>query len=104
MQLVMKLHRSNQLVSSQTNQQKDRRNRPKPSSVAACDMDEYFYFFLLAIPATCAFWFLYAIIVTELANWLTARRLRNTKPTAREESLEKKPKANTIRGFDYPEL
>jgi hypothetical protein len=61
-------------------------------------MDENFYFFVLAIPATCAFWFLYAIIVTELANWLTSRRLRNNK------SRQKKPKAKTIRGFDYPEL
>jgi hypothetical protein len=65
-------------------------------------VDEKFYFFVLAIPATCAFWFLYAIIVTELANWLTSRRLRNNKPT--EESRQKKPKAKTIRGFDYPEL
>jgi hypothetical protein len=67
-------------------------------------VDENFYFFVLAIPATCAFWFLYAIIVTELANWLTSRRLRNNKPTASEESPQKKPKAKNIRGFDYPEL
>jgi hypothetical protein len=67
-------------------------------------MDENFYFFLLAIPAICAFWFLYAIIVTELANWLTSRRLRNNKPTTLKESPQKKPKAKTIRGFDYPEL
>jgi hypothetical protein len=50
------------------------------------------------------FWFLYAIIVTELANWLTSRRLRNNKSTATEESPQKKSKAKTIRGFDYPEL
>lgn len=67
-------------------------------------MDENFYFFLLAIPATCAFWFLYAIIVTELANWLTYRRLRNNKPTALVESPQTKPKAKNMRGFDYPEL
>ena len=67
-------------------------------------MDESFYFFLLAIPATCAFWFLYAIIVTELANWLTSRRLRNNKPTATAESRQKKPKTKTVRGFDHPEL
>jgi hypothetical protein len=67
-------------------------------------MDENFYFFLLAIPATCAFWFLYAIIITELANWLTSRRLRNNKPTASPQPPQKKPTAKTIRGFDYPEL
>jgi hypothetical protein len=67
-------------------------------------VDENFYFLFLAIPATCAFWFLYVIIVTELANWLTSRRLRNNKPTATEDSPQKKPKAKTIRGFDYPEL
>ena len=58
----------------------------------------------LAIPATCTFWFLYAIIVTKLANWLTYRRLRDSKPTASVESPQKKPKAKSIRGFDYPEL
>jgi hypothetical protein len=67
-------------------------------------MDENFYFLFLAIPATCVFWFLYARIVTELANWLTSRRLRNNKPTASAESPQKKPKAKTMRGFDYPEL
>jgi hypothetical protein len=67
-------------------------------------VDENFYYLFLAIPATCVFWFLYAIIVTKLANWLTSRRLRNSKPTATEESPQKKPKAKTIRGFDYPEL
>ena len=67
-------------------------------------MDGNFYFFLLAIPATCAFWFLYALIVTELANWLTSRRLRNNKSTASAESPQTKPKAKGIRGFDYPEL
>jgi hypothetical protein len=65
-------------------------------------VDENFYFLVVAIPPTCAFWFLYAIIVTELANWLTARRLRNNKATALEESPQKKPKAKTIRCFDYP--
>jgi hypothetical protein len=69
-----------------------------------CGVDENFYFLVLAIPATCAFWFLYAIIVTELANWLTSRRLRNNKPTATGESRQKKRKAKTVRGFDYPEL
>jgi uncharacterized small protein (DUF1192 family) len=67
-------------------------------------MDENFYYFFLAIPAACAFWFLYVIIITELANWLTSRRLRNNKPTTLKESPQKKPKAKTIRGFDYPEL
>ena len=67
-------------------------------------MDENFYYLFLAITAICAFWFLYAIIVTELANWLTSRRLRNNKPTATEKSPQKKPKAKTICGFDYPEL
>jgi hypothetical protein len=67
-------------------------------------VDENFYYLFLAIPATCAFWFLYAIIVTKFANWLTCRRLRNNKPTASVESPQKKPKANTMRGFDYPEL
>jgi hypothetical protein len=67
-------------------------------------VDENYYFFLLAIPVICAFWFLYAIIVSELANWLTSRRLRNNKPTTLKESPQKKPKAKTIRGFDYPEL
>ena len=67
-------------------------------------MDENFYYLFLAIPATCTFWFLYAIIVTKLANWLTYRRLRDSKPTASVESSQKKPKAKGIRGFDYPEL
>jgi hypothetical protein len=67
-------------------------------------VDENYYFFLLAIPVICAFCFLYAIIVSELANWLTSRRLRNNKPTTLKESPQKKPKAKTIRGFDYPEL
>jgi hypothetical protein len=67
-------------------------------------LDENFYYLFLAIPATCTFWFLYAIIVTKLANWLTYRRLRDSKPTASVESPQKKPKAKGIRGFDYPEL
>jgi hypothetical protein len=67
-------------------------------------LDENFYYLFLAIPATCAFWFLYAIIVTKFANWLTCRRLRNYKPTASVESPQKKAKAKTMRGFDYPEL
>jgi hypothetical protein len=50
------------------------------------------------------FWFLYAIIVTELPNWTTYRRLRNYKPETSAESPQKKPKAKNIRGFDYPEL
>jgi hypothetical protein len=70
----------------------------------ACAVDENFYFFVLAIPATCAFWFLYAIIVTKFADWLTCRRLRNKNPTALVESPQKKPKAKTMGGFDYPEL
>ena len=67
-------------------------------------MDENFYYLFLAIPAICTFWFLYAIIVTKLANWLTYRRLRDSKPTVSVESPQKKPKAKGIRGFDYPEL
>jgi hypothetical protein len=67
-------------------------------------VDENFYFFVLAINATCAFWFLYTIIVTELAHWLTSRRLRKNKSTAAAESPQKKPKAKIMRGFDYPEL
>jgi hypothetical protein len=67
-------------------------------------MDERFTYFLLTIPAACVFWFLYAIIVTELPNWLAYRRLRNNKPTASVESPQKRPKAKTMRGFDYPEL
>ena len=67
-------------------------------------MDENFYYLFLAVPARCTFWFLYAIIVTKLANWLTYRRLRDSKPTASVESPQKKPKAKGIRGFDYPEL
>ena len=67
-------------------------------------MDERFTYLLLAIPAACVFWFLYAIVITELANWSTYRRLRNTKPETLAESPQKKPKAKTMRGFDYPEL
>jgi hypothetical protein len=67
-------------------------------------LDENLYFFLLAIPATCVFWFLYYLLIAELANWLTSRRLRNNKPTASEKSPQKNPKAKTMRGFDYPEL
>ena len=62
------------------------------------------YFLLVAIIATCMVWFLYAIIVTELANWLSYRRLRNYKPEASAESPQKKPKTKNVRGFDYPEL
>jgi hypothetical protein len=65
-------------------------------------MDERFTYFLLTIPAICVFWFLYAIIVTELANWWTYRRLRNYKPEASAESLRKEPKAKTMRGFELP--
>jgi hypothetical protein len=67
-------------------------------------MDEWLTYFLLTIPAVCVFWFLYAIIITELPNWSTCRRLRNYKPEASAESLQKEPKAKTMRGFDYPEL
>ena len=73
-------------------------------------MDDSFYFFVLAIPATCAFWFLYAIIVTELANWSTRRRNRahKAKP-ARVSTKSESPKTQkqphkTVRGFDSPEL
>jgi hypothetical protein len=67
-------------------------------------MDERFTYFILAILAACVFWFLYAIIVTEVPNWVTWRRLRNFKPEPSAELPQKKPKAKTIRGFDYPEL
>jgi hypothetical protein len=67
-------------------------------------MDERFTYFLLSISAVCVFWFLYAIIITELPNWATCRRLRNYKPEASAESPQKEPKAKTVRGFDYPEL
>jgi hypothetical protein len=49
-------------------------------------MDESFYYLLLAIPATCAFWFLCATLVGILANWLTCRRLRNYKPETSSEA------------------
>jgi hypothetical protein len=67
-------------------------------------LDDNFYYLFLAIPATCAFWFLCAIILTKFADWWTCRRLRNSKPMASVESPQKKPKAKSIRGFDYPEL
>jgi hypothetical protein len=73
-------------------------------------MDESFYYLLLAIPATCAFWFLCATLVGILANWLTCRRLRNYKPETSSEAgaprmaLQKKPHSKIIRGFDSPEL
>lgn len=63
-------------------------------------MDERFTYFLLAIPAVCVFWFLYAILITEIANWLNCHRLRNDKPTASAELPQQKP-SNTMRGFDY---
>ena len=72
-------------------------------------MDENFYFFVLAIPATCAFWFLYAIIVTELANWSTRRRGRTRKaepPAMSKGEPPKTPKQSgkAVRGFDSPDL
>jgi hypothetical protein len=70
---------------------------------ASLSMDERFTYFLLIIAAKGLFWFLYAIIVTELANWWTSRSLRNYKPEATAESLQKEPKAKAMRGFDYPE-
>ena len=67
-------------------------------------MDDSFYF--LAIPATCAFWFLYAIIVTELANWSTRRRNRAHKAEPPPPFTNNKPPKTqkTVRGFDSPEL
>jgi hypothetical protein len=74
-------------------------------------MDESFYYFLLAIPATCVFWFLYMIVVTELANWSARRRLQARKsqpspvsiaPVEFSQPENKHPKA--IRGFDSPDL
>jgi hypothetical protein len=68
-------------------------------------MDERFtYLLVLATPAVCAFWFLYAIVITEIANWSTCHRPRNNKPTASAELPRKKPRAATTRAFDYPEL
>ena len=67
-------------------------------------MDERFIYLLLAIPASCLFWFLYAIVVTEIANWSTYRRLRHNKSTPSAKSPQKKPKVKSIRRFDYPEL
>ena len=74
-------------------------------------MDENFYYFLLAIPATCAFWFLYMIIVTELANWATRRRIRARAakssavcPAQDQSPQPKKQQAKAIRGFDSPDL
>ena len=74
-------------------------------------MDENFYYFLLAIPATCAFWFLYMIIVTELANWSTRRRIRaraaQPSPVSAapdEFRHPKKQQTKAIRGFDSPDL
>jgi hypothetical protein len=74
-------------------------------------MDDNFYYFLLAIPATCAFWFLYMIIVTELANWSTRRRIRaraaqpSPVSAASDESRQlKKQQTKAIRGFDSPDV
>ena len=73
-------------------------------------MDENFYYFLLAIPATCAFWFLYMIIITELANWSMRRRIRSRKAQSSPVSAvpelpqPKKQRAQAIRGFDSPDL
>jgi hypothetical protein len=74
-------------------------------------MEENFYYFLLAIPATCAFWFLYMILVTELANWSTRRRIRaraaKLSPVSAvpdELPQPNKQRAKAIRGFDSPDL
>jgi hypothetical protein len=72
-------------------------------------MTESLTFFLVAIPATCVFWFLYAIIVTELANWKTWRRLRNYKGERSSDGVsrvppQKKPPSKVTRGFDSPEV
>jgi hypothetical protein len=70
-------------------------------------VDENFYFLFLAIPAVCAFWFLYAIIVTELANWLTRRRSRTHKAESSPVSANNEPpkaQKKPVRGFDSPEL
>jgi hypothetical protein len=70
-------------------------------------VDENLYFYLLAIPATCAFWFLYAIVVTELANWSTRRRTRNLKaepPPMSTKAEPPKTQKQPVRGFDSPEL
>jgi hypothetical protein len=70
-------------------------------------VDENFYFFVLAIPATCAFWFLYAIIVTKLANWLTRRRSRTHKAESSPVSANGEPpntQKQPVRGFDSPDV
>ncbi|MGB7948858.1 MAG: hypothetical protein WCH75_14330 [Candidatus Binatia bacterium] len=74
-------------------------------------MDENFYYFLLAIPATCAFWFLYMIVVTELAKWSARRRIqaRKSEPSPVsiapvEFSQQENKHLKAIRGFDSPDL
>ena len=73
-------------------------------------MDDGFYYLLIAIPATCVFWLLCAMLVRLLANWLTCRRLRNYRakpspqPGASIKRGQKKLSSKTIRGFDSPEL
>ena len=70
-------------------------------------MDENFYFLVLAIPATYAFWFLYAIIVTELANWSMRRRIRTRKAESSPVSATVEPpktQKQPVRGFDSPDL
>jgi len=73
-------------------------------------MDENFYYFLLAIPATCAFWFLYMIVVTELANWAARRRIqaRRSQPSlasaAAVEFSQDEKQGKAITGFESPDL
>jgi hypothetical protein len=73
-------------------------------------MDENFYYLFLAIPAICAFWFLFAMIVTELANWSTRRRSRARKAEPSQVSTKCEPPktqkqpGKTVRGFDSPDL
>jgi len=73
-------------------------------------MDENFYYFLLAIPATCAFWFLYMIVVTELANWAARRRIqaRRSQPSlasaAAVEFSQDEKQSKAIAGVDSPDL
>ena len=74
-------------------------------------MDENFYYFLLAIPATCVFWFLYMIVVTELANWAARRRIQDRKSqssqvsiTPVEVSQQENRHSKVITGFDPPDL
>ena len=74
-------------------------------------MDEKFYYLLLAIPATCLFWFLYLFVLTELANWFARRRSQARKSEAAQGSSvpvesprQETKRAAAIRGFDSPDL